>query len=149
MPFRNLKNEILELAKLNTLLPIVGIRLVYEQPHSTTQIHYCSKSKCSSDEFILTTLRYWASFVYDSDAEFYDDLEICKFIEISIEDAIGEYESITGSLFNNDELVQSPPKFTDFGKIIRCILLSDKWNYRSIFLETEELYIGCHWDTAE
>lgn len=145
----NLKEEILRLAKSETLFPNLGIRHIYEQAHSTTQIHTCLKSKCSPNEFMLNTLRNWSSFVYEEEYEFFEELEICKFIDISVERATAEYNSIITNLIDCEDLLQPPLKLDDFGKICRCILVSDKWNYRSIFIETEKLYIGCHWDTAE
>ena len=66
-----------------------------------------------------------------------------------LEDAAFYYGKITGGLSGFDELLQKPPTFSELGEVERLVLISDKWNYQSIFLETSNVYVGCHWDTSE
>lgn len=144
-----LKQRLIKKARKVSFYRHLGVRCVYEYRLSTTQIHFCQKSECNSDEFILITLRYWSSFDYESESEFQEDLNVCKFLEKRPQEAESYYEKIISSLYSFDELLQKPPAFSELGKIKRLVLICDKWNYQSVFLETDNVYIGCHWDTAE
>lgn len=144
------KTEIIEKAKkLFNTIGRYGTRCIYESRYCTFQIHYCLKSECDLNQFILSTLRYWSSFVYDEDIEFIEDLEQCQFINVSIVEAEKHYNLMKDPLLKCRELHQIPPSFIDFDKIENAYLISDIWNYRSIVLITDKVYIGCHWDTAE
>lgn len=149
MSFTNIKESVILLFKSNGHIPVLGVRCIYELPHSTTQLHFCRKTLCSTEMFLLSTLRYWSSFCYETKEEIEEDLDVCSFSEKLPSEAEVEYNSIIAGLCICEELVQKPPRFSELGRVERFLLISDKWNYRSIFLETESNYIGCHWDTSE
>ena len=125
-----------------------GTRCVYKNRHFTLQIHYCQKSDCTFEQFLLSTLRFWESFIYYDVNEFLEDLEVCKFLEIKVKDAKKQYSVMCNSI-NQLEVINQPPCFEDFGDPQKLILISDKWNYNSFAMVLENVFIACHWDTAE
>lgn len=98
---------------------------------------------------MLNSLRHWSSFVYASESEFLEDLAVCKFVDKDPREAHSYYEKVIGGLSLYEELLQKPPAFSKLGTIVRLVLISDTWNYQSLFMESDTVFICCHGDTAE